>query len=123
MISITLAGRIDELDTINTPDLLEAWLVETEDQGRSEVLAKMFEPLGLMPGTYMVSGIEGQYYDGYEDSGQPWPLEVTEAMSAFDIMQAVVLSEANGYPDINHVWFESLEVDVMALTLRFGMGS
>jgi len=87
-------------------------------------LQKMFEPLGLMPGTYMVTGIEGKFYDGYNDPDEkPWPLEVTPGMSAFDIMLAVEKSEANGYLDVNHVWFEHVDIDVMAMTIHFSMGS
>jgi hypothetical protein len=43
-------------------------------------------------------------------------------MSAFNIMVAVERSEANGYPHVNHVWFESMEIDEEGRTIKFGMG-
>jgi len=86
-------------------------------------LKKMYEPLGLMPGTYMVTGIEGKFHPEY-DEDTPWPLhDVREEYSAFDIMVLVESSEANGYPHVNHVWFEGMDIDVMAMTIHFSMGS
>ena len=41
----------------------------------------------------------------------------------FDIMQLVAANPANGYPDINHVWFEAVDVDVLKQTIHFHMGS
>jgi hypothetical protein len=95
----------------------------------------MYSPAGF-DGVYMVTGIEGKYYDGYvsgelqkAEDGEvryndvPWPLAVTPEMSVFDIMVAVAASEANGYPDVNHVWFEAVDIDDQAHTMHFCMGS
>lgn len=149
MSNILLIGRIDELDQISNAHNLLNYLLElagsgyvvkdlslpstapgnlADDQGNPfehfGELQRMYAPLGLTPGTYMVTGIEGEHYDGYNDPNEvAWPLEVTELMSAFDIMVAVAASAANGYPDVNHVWFEFLTIDTLVRTLRFSMGS
>jgi hypothetical protein len=149
MLNIRLIGRIDELESINSAFALLNYMHQVaggcyvvkeigvssevpgnlaDDQGNPfedfGELQRMYVPLGLMPGTYMVTGIEGKHYNGYNDPDEvAWPLEVTEGMSAYDIMMAVAASEANGYPDVNHVWFEFLTIDVLALTLKFSMGS
>lgn len=133
---IDLWGRIDELREIPTPDALRAYLLQC-GIGGFESFKHMYDPLDLPEGIYMVTGIEGKYYDGYvpgkkladgvwvdePQNDKPWPLQVTPSMSAFDIMLAVAASEANGYPDINHVWFERFTVDADAKTLKFDMGS
>lgn len=136
---IDIMGRIDDLESIDTLDKLKANVNElySDDEVQPDY-SGMFEPLGLMPGTYMVTGIEGKNYDGYvsgkdlvdgvwvdaPNNDTPWPLQVTSPeQSAFDIMVLVTASEFNGYPDVNHVWFEMLEVDVLAMTLKFHMGS
>ena len=122
--TMSLIGRIDELDTISNPKDLIYYLDDVEQISSFTELKRMYEPLGLMPGSYMVTGIEGQYYNGYNDPDEAgWPLDVTESMSAFDIMVAVAASAANGYPNVNHVWFETLTIDVLARTLQFSMGS
>lgn len=135
--------RIDEVEDFPTLEALKAYMAMVSDTEVTELPAhqveeasKLYEPLGLS-GTYMVTGIEGKYYDGYvpgkdlteagwvdaPENDKPWPLEVTPNMSGYDIMVAVAASEANGYPYINHVWFEGLDIDTEARTLKFSMGS
>jgi len=164
MVSMQLWGRIDELEDIDTVAKMEANLLEchaddTEPPNYLEAYKRMYDVLDLMPGTYMVTGIEGLFYDGYvsgkrlvsvdestpaaappatgdwtvtvpnakwvddPDNDRPWPLEVPAGATMFDIMQLVAASDANGYPDINHVWFEAVDVDVLKQTLHFHMGS
>lgn len=98
----------------------------------------MYVPLGLPAGPYKVTGIEGRNFDGYvpgrrlteggqwvdaPENDQPWVLQVEPQYSAFDLMVLVANSEFNGYPHVNHVWFESLVINSEARTLQFGMGS
>jgi len=133
MVSMQLWGRIDELEDIDTVAKMEANLLEchaddTEPPNYLEAYKRMYDVLDLMPGTYMVTGIEGIFYDGYvpnepEGNDVPWPLEVPAGATMFDIMQLVAANPANGYPDINHVWFEAVDVDVLKQTLHFHMGS
>jgi len=100
----------------------------------------MYRPLGLS-GTFMVTGIEGKNYDGYvpgqrgehidgvwttfpaPENDAPWPLEVQPEWSMFNIMEAVASSEYNGYPHVNHVWFEFCTIDQETKTIQFSMGS
>jgi hypothetical protein len=139
-VTVKLHGRIDELDEVST----HAAMVErvndysgTTITGWGELdylfaclearveLAAMFVPLGLT-GSWMVTGIEGKHYNGYvpgPDNDLPWPLVVEAHQSAFDLMQAVAGSEANGYPDSNHVYFESLTITPATMSLNFSMGS
>ena len=127
---VALIGRIEEVEEIKTLEDLTDFLAnlydpQDEPEDYQRVLAtytEMLTPLNLKPGTYMVTGIEGKFCDGY-GQGQPWPLVVTPNMSVFDIMVAVAASEANGYPDINHVWFEAVDIDDQAHTMHFSMGS
>jgi len=133
MVSMQLWGRIDELEEINSVDKMQANLLEchaddTEPPDYLNTYKLMYDVLDLMPGTYMVTGIEGIFYDGYvpnepEGNDVPWPLEVPAGATMFDIMQLVAANPANGYPDINHVWFEAVDVDVLKQTLHFHMGS
>jgi hypothetical protein len=99
---------------------------------------KMYQPLGLS-GSFRVTGIEGKNYDGYvpgkrliEGTGQwmdapdndlPWVLMVQPEWSMFNIMEAVAASEYNGYPDVNHLWFEGATIDEEERTIKFNMGS
>ena len=72
----------------------------------------------------MVTGIEGIHCATYDSSGgTPWPLTLFPNMSITDLMVAVSESEANGYPDTHHIYFESVTIDTEAHTINFGMGS
>lgn len=148
MKSFHLRGRIDELEEIDSPtkllnrmlsDSMNCYLVEDLNLGADapgnlkpnqgnpldgfENFIKMYYPSLGLSGTFMVTGIEGMYYDGYVGVDKPWPLEITPEMTPFDIMVAVTQSEANGYPDINHVWFEDMDIDEDNKTIHFSMGS
>lgn len=130
-IKVNLMGRIDELDELSNPTLLKEVLEQNREGGtwpktlEEEVaeLLPMYNSLNLPSGIYMVTGIEGKNYGGYNGPDIPWPLQVEPSMSIFDIMVLVSNSEYNGYPDINHVWFEYVTVDVEARTIQFSMGS
>lgn len=53
----------------------------------------------------------------------PFPMVLTPDMAPINIMMEAVKSPANGYPNINHVWFEQMEIDDVARTIKFHMGS
>jgi hypothetical protein len=95
-----------------------------------EELSKAYAPLGLS-GTYIVRGIDtaSNNYPSWDEvsldkQGNPLTIEVTSEMSAFDISVAMVkLSDSvfDGFP--HHCYFESLDIDPVARTLTFSMGS
>lgn len=105
-----------------------------DDQGNPfenfGALQRMYEPLGLS-GTYTVRGLDtaANSYPSMEEvcidkQGNPITIELTLSMSPFDIMGAVVaLTDTlfDGFP--HHCYFEGLDVDPVAHTLTFSMGS
>ena len=91
---LPVTGRIDELDTISTPEALKAYQLEAHEgiegidplEGyKLDIL--MYQPLGLH-GTYTVEGIDGPE-EGQGYGGAVFTIEVTEAMSMFNIMELV----------------------------------
>lgn len=91
---------------------------------------RMYIPLGLS-GVYTIYGIDtaANSYPGpttvsVNVQGVPGTIEVTPSMSPFDIMVAAVAwsdAEFDGFP--HHCWFEGLDIDTEAHTLKFSMGS
>lgn len=148
MFYVNLTGAIDFVgadapEGLNNVDALIAHaanLYNDDEVERMKYIAEnlgMYAPLNLPAGVYKVTGIEGKFYDGYvpgknlidgvwvdaPGNDTPWPLEVSSNMAAIDLMQAVAKSEANGYPDVNHIYFEGVTIDPVARTIRFSMGS
>ena len=127
VISLPLIGRIDELDTMQNPEELKANRLECAgcctmvdqqgaplaDQGDPlegfELDCLMYQPLGLH-GTYTIEGIDGPE-EGQGYGGAVFTVEVTKAMSMFDVMVLVWLwVEAGVWPHTDHVYFESATV-------------
>ena len=112
LVSLPLRGRIDELDTIANPEELKAYLldvVEDDTLKGFELNCLMYQPLGLH-GTYKVEGID-RLGDGQGYGGAEFTVEVTKAMSMFDIMGLVwSWVEVHVWPHIHHVYFESVDV-------------
>lgn len=93
-------------------------------------LQRMYAPLGLS-GIYTIRGIDTAA-NGYpmpteialDKQGNPLTIEVNQDMSAFDItvaMVAVADAAFDGFP--HHCYFEDLDIDTVAHTLTFSMGS
>ena len=128
MRSYSLFGRIDELDTINTPELLREYLLDVgSDEEESQALRNfdefclVYQPLGLS-GQFTVKGIEGNMEE--DEEYVDFPLTVTPGMTVFNIMEAAwTETERVAWPDVNHVWFEGLDIDEENRVLQFSMGS
>lgn len=138
---IALHGRIDELETIPTLEALAQHLHQVLGGTVLEYTqqyAAMYQPLpGItLNAVYYVQGIEGIYFDGYVTgqllvagqfgpavNNQPWPIHLRPGVTAYQLMLMVAASPYNGYPHVNHVWFEGLTVVPGCNLLSFGMGS
>lgn len=132
MVSIKLIGRWDdfEYDAANPARLLE-FLTEIDAASEFETLKQaLYTPLELS-GTFVIRGIDtaaNSYPERDEVAldklGQPLTIEVTPNMGVYDIIVAMVKcadSKFEGFP--HHHWFEWLDIDPVARTLTFDMGS
>jgi hypothetical protein len=127
-----LWGRIDEIADYPTAakytDYVASVITDKFDSIDNPVdVPSLFEILDLPFGRYTVYGIEGQgsYYNGPDKPcGEAFSLNINVPLSLYDLMSAAWgWTESNAWPHVDHVWFEYVDIDPLARTITFSMGS
>jgi hypothetical protein len=125
-VHLTLCGRIDEARAILSIEGLQQWLTDHDATEPAVAFAHMYAPLGI-EGPYTVEGIEGRlgYYHGPEKpTGEPYATFVMLDTPIVELMYgAWLVTQQRAWPDVDHVWFEAVDIDTARRTITFHMGS